>query len=107
MTRSILKPIIAGILLGTAAFFMPFFILKAILFIFIIGTIFRAIMWRRHYWGKWQYIAYTDKIRNMSEEEYKEFKDKMNNWNHNCCDNKNWNWRNCDSKENCETTESK
>lgn len=105
MNRSIFKSVIAGILLGTAAFFMPFFLLKALFFIFIISAIFRMVMWRKHYWGSWQYIAYSDKIRNMSEEEYNEFKNKMNKWNEHCCSGRGW--RNCDTKENCTPNETK
>ena len=82
MTRFIIKPILIGIFFGAAAFFAPFFLIKAILFFMFIGFIFRMFSWRRR-WGQWyQYqTVFTDKVRNMSEEEYSSFKNKMNNCN--------------------------
>ena len=75
MKKSIVKPIVVGILIGALAFFAPLFIL----FFLIIAVIMKLFFWRRH--GKGYYkerrIAFTDKIRNMSEEEYSDFKTKM------------------------------
>jgi predicted membrane protein len=86
MNRGIIKSVIGGALIGTAAFFAPFFLIKTVLFFFIIGSIFRMIFWRRMYhWGRPQmYMAMADKVRNMSEEEYTEMKNKMNNWEQDC-----------------------
>jgi hypothetical protein len=85
MKRSVFKPIIAGILIGAAIYFAPFFALKTIFFILIIGAIFRMFSWRRYHWRSHYYVAYTDKIRSMSEEEYNQFKSRMNHWNHDYC----------------------
>lgn len=86
MNRGIIKSVIGGTLIGAALFFAPFFVLKMMLFFFIIGGIFRMLFWRRMYhWGRpHMYMAMADKVRNMSEEEYTEMKNKMNNWQHNC-----------------------
>lgn len=79
MKRTIFKPILAGILLGAAAFFMPLLLLKAVFFFLIIGFILRSILWRRYHRGAYLYVNSADKIRNMSEEEYTDFKNKMKN----------------------------
>jgi hypothetical protein len=83
MNRSILKPILFGVLFGAAAFFVPFMLIKMILFLMIISFIFRMFWWggrghRMHY-----QFAYADKIRNMSEEEYTAFKSNVNKGH--CC----------------------
>jgi hypothetical protein len=111
MKRSIFGPIIFGILLGAAAFFAPFFLLKAVFFFMIIGFIMRMFWWRRHGWHhRYQYqLAYADKIRSMSDEEYAGFKNKFkscgdyyhgrcaaNYTEHGCCYNR------CD--KNCDNT---
>lgn len=89
MNRGIIKSVIGGALIGAAAFFAPFLLIKTVLFFFIIGAIFRMIFWRRMYhWGRpHMYMAMADKVRNMSEEEYAELKNKINNWNSHCCHN--------------------
>jgi hypothetical protein len=81
MNRSILKPIIFGVLFGAAAFFAPFFLLKAVLFIMIIGLICRMFWWRRGGWNHYRqyHMAYADNIRNMTPEQYAEFKAKGGN----------------------------
>ena len=72
---SIIKPIIAGILIGAALFFMPFFFVRFILFFLIIGAIFRFIVWGRFRGYRRGFDAtFTDNIRNMSDEEYNRFK---------------------------------
>ena len=88
MRLSIFRPIIFGLLFWAALFFAPFFILKVILFFFIIGGLIRLFFWGRHRrWGGGSYyVAYADKMRSMSEEEYKTYKEKMGNCdNHYCC----------------------
>jgi hypothetical protein len=79
MKRSIFGPIVFGILFGAAAFFAPFFLLKAVFFLMIIGFIFRMFWWRRQAWyyGQHYRMAYIDKVRKMSDEEYSEFKNKF------------------------------
>ncbi len=46
----------------------------------------RLIFWRRYsYWGgPHSYMAYADKVRNMSQEDYDAFKTKMNRWQGGC-----------------------
>ncbi|HYG50307.1 MAG TPA: hypothetical protein VD905_05360 [Flavobacteriales bacterium] len=83
MNRSILKPIAFGVLFGAAAFFAPFFLIKLIFFFLLMGVIFRLFWWggrghRLHY-----RMAYADKIRGMSDEEYAAFKNKAGH--DHCC----------------------
>lgn len=77
MNRSIFKPIVFGVLFGTAAFFVPFLILKMFFFFMIMGLVIRLFWWngRSHYRLRY-HMAYADKIRNMSDEEYAAFKNK-------------------------------
>lgn len=49
MKRVPFRPIAAGILLGTAVFLAPFFLLRAVLMVALIGAIFRAAGRRRHH----------------------------------------------------------
>lgn len=80
MNKSIVKPIVAGILLGAAAFFMPFFLLRTILFFGVIGILFRLFIGRRMragFGGRAFQPAFADKIRNMSDEEYAAFKSRF------------------------------
>ncbi|MDQ1087249.1 hypothetical protein [Siphonobacter sp. SORGH_AS_1065] len=75
MNNTILKSILAGILLGGALFVLPFFLLRIALFFLFIGAIFRLFRGPRH-WGHrrpWR-SDFTDRIRQMSDEEYAEFK---------------------------------
>ncbi|QHT69159.1 hypothetical protein GXP67_22195 [Rhodocytophaga rosea] len=83
MTKQLIKPILIGTLAGAALFVMPFFLLRALLFFLIIGALFRLFRGRR-YWG-WRggrfggfHPAFADTIRNMSEEEYRAFRQKFN-----------------------------
>lgn len=83
MNRSIFKPIVFGVMFGAAAFFVPFFLVKVIFFFMIISFIFRMFWWtgRGHHMN--YHMAYADKLRNMSEEEYAAFKSKTGRGN--CC----------------------
>ena len=76
MNRNIVKPVVAGILIGAALFFIPFFVLRVAAFILIAGLIFRLFTGRRRFSGNFgnQRFAFADRIRNMSEEEYQSFK---------------------------------
>jgi len=79
MNNQVIKTIAFGALLGAAIFAAPFFALKVILFFLIIGFFFRIFRGRGHYHRRgWNYSgwAYADKIRQMPEEEYQEFKNK-------------------------------
>lgn len=80
MKKSILKPIAAGMLIGAIAFIMPFFLLRAFLFILIIGGLIRLFAGRRFgrgFGGARFRPVFADKIRNMSEDEYAQFKQKF------------------------------
>lgn len=98
MKKSIIKPIAFGVMFGAAAFFMPFFLIKAIFFLMFISFIFKMFWWRRGgHMGMQYQVLYADKIRSMSEEEYTTFK---NNVQHNhCCHNHGYNHKS-DSKTN-------
>ncbi len=82
MAKQIFSTILIGILLGVVIFMAPFFLLKIFIFFLLIGAICRLWWggrrggWKGRGWGGYHY-AYADKIRNMNEEEYKAFKEKM------------------------------
>lgn len=82
MNNQLLKTILFGALLGAAIFAAPFFALKVLIFFLFIGFIFRVFKGRRHYrrgyWGPGP-LAYADKIRSMSDEEYEAYKEKCGN----------------------------
>lgn len=75
MKNSILKTVVMGALFGALVFFMPFFMVG----IFFCFAIFGMMMRRRmRYMGYgFHQFAYADKIRNMNEDEYQNFKSKM------------------------------
>lgn len=75
-SMKLLKPILAGILIGAALFFMPFFVLRVVAVFLIIGGLFRLFGGRRFGggYGRGFHPAFADNIRNMSEEEFKAFK---------------------------------
>ena len=75
MNYQVLKTILFGALIGAALFYMPFFVVKVLIFFLIIGFIFR-VFGRRRYYGPSGW-AYADKIRGMSDEEYDSFKNKF------------------------------
>lgn len=80
MNSSPLKPIAIGILLGTAAYFMPFFLLKGFFFFLLIGALFRLFFFRRMGWGghgHYMHLVYADHLRNMSEEDYNKYKERF------------------------------
>lgn len=81
MNNTLVKSILAGLLIGAALFIMPFFLLRFVVFFLIIGALFRLFgggRFRRRGWGPgWGYrggYAFTDRIRQMSDEEYSQFK---------------------------------
>lgn len=79
MNARIIKPIIAGLIIGAALFFAPFFVLKVLAVLLLIGLVFR-LFGRRRYRGPGGW-AYADKIRTMSDEEYQQFKSR---WGRGC-----------------------
>ena len=110
MRRHYFKPIMAGVLLGAALFWMPG-ILKLILVAALIGGAIRFFARRRfayawhaeghsgkgeqghhHHrggfgggWGPWAHPAFMEKVRNMSDEEYDRFRSKFQSrWKSRC-----------------------
>jgi len=85
----IIRPVFAGILAGAALFFLPFFILRFFFFFLIIGFVFRFFIGGRGFRGNYRRSftpSFTDNIRNMSDEEYSNFKQNFYNgcgWNNN------------------------
>ena len=81
MKRSIIKTVLFGSFLGAALFFAPFLLLKGILIIILVSFIFKIFWWSGFSSRRvMQYrMANSDQIRNMSEEEYSEFKSKYDN----------------------------
>ncbi|WP_114792171.1 hypothetical protein U0035_10005 [Niabella yanshanensis] len=80
MNRSILKPVIAGALIGAALFFIPFFVLRVAVFVLIVGLLFR--LFGRRSWGpgsrrQERFTRFADKVRNMTDEEYAQFKERF------------------------------
>ncbi|MFT6868027.1 MAG: hypothetical protein ACJA08_002875 [Cyclobacteriaceae bacterium] len=70
MTNQILKPIVAGLLIGVGLYFLPIYFFGKGLFILLL--IFLFFKFRRHRRGfGW---SYADKIRSMNDLEYQEFK---------------------------------
>jgi hypothetical protein len=87
MTKQLLKPILIGILAGGVLFILPFFLLRTLLFILLIGGLFRLLAGRWFGWGRYAYGRYVydggfspalaDTIRSMSEEEYQAFRQRF------------------------------
>ena len=81
MNNTLLRSILAGLLVGAALFIMPFFLIRMVVFLLIISALFRLFGggrfrrggWRRG-WGYGHTPAFTDRIRQMSNEEYNQFK---------------------------------
>jgi len=79
MTRSILKAVVCGIIVGALAYFVPHLLIGLI----ILGFIFRAahccMGHGYHGYGhRSERLFYmADRIRKMSDEDYAEFKEKM------------------------------
>lgn len=78
----ILKAIIGGALMGAAVFFVPFMLIRVLLFVFVIGAIFRILgrgRWGRQGFGRRGFgghnqFAFADYIRGMSDDEYNRFR---------------------------------
>lgn len=75
MTTSVLKTIAIGVLLGALAFFAPFIIISFLIIGLIMRLSFRHRFAHGHY-GNYK-LAFADKIRSMSEDEYAGFKTKL------------------------------
>lgn len=79
MNYSILRPVVAGVLIGAALFFAPFVVLRIALFVLVFMLLFRLFTGRRfgRFGGRGMHPAFADRIRNMSDEEYADFKEKF------------------------------
>lgn len=80
MNRSIVKPIIGGVLIGAALFFIPFFVLRVAVFVLIVGLLFRLFRRGSRGPGSWRqerFTRFADKVRNMTDEEYAQFKERF------------------------------
>ncbi|MBL7773044.1 MAG: hypothetical protein JNM95_09295 [Chitinophagaceae bacterium] len=89
MNKSVLKSVLGGIAFGAIMFFAGPFILLILLLKFIFTPFGMGRMMYRHH-GDWRGMrgmrfAMADKIRSMSEEEFTEFKNKMNHPHYGCC----------------------
>jgi hypothetical protein len=82
----ILKLLLFGTLLGAALFYMPFFLLRIAVTFLIIGGLFRLFRgrWRKGSpgYGPGNFrlshrLAFADKVRAMSDEEYTQFRQKV------------------------------
>lgn len=78
MTKQILKPILIGVLIGTAFYLMPVFFFPGIFFFIFLVFVFRFLFWgggwRRRWYHDGIHPAFADTIRKMSDEEYESFK---------------------------------
>ena len=82
MNNQLLRTILAGVLIGGLVFAFPWFTLKVLFFLLIVGAFFRIFRggWRGRYRGPYGW-AFADKIRGMDDAEYEEFKGK---WGRGC-----------------------
>lgn len=87
--KSILKSVVMGIALGATFFFLPAFIFGMLLFGLFFKIMFRSRM--KHHFANHR-LAFADKIRNMSEEEFGQFKANFDSRNFSTC---------CNSSTNC------
>ncbi len=81
MNNTLLKSILAGLLVGAALFILPFFLLRVALFFLLVGAVFRLFRGRGGRWGwgpgRGYMPAFADRIRQMNDDEYNEFKQKF------------------------------
>ncbi len=89
MTRSILRAVVCGVIVGALAFFVPHLLLGILVFFFVV-RLFHCCGHRRHgccghgyHHGHSERLFYlADRVRKMTDEEYTEFKQKMGG---DCC----------------------
>lgn len=80
MNRNILKPVIAGVLMGAALFFIPFFVLRVVAVVLTVGLLFRLFgrrSWKPGGRRRERFTRFADKIRNMTDQEYEQFKERF------------------------------
>lgn len=80
--KSILKSIVVGVALGATLFFMPFFIIGMLFLGLFFKLMFRRKMLR--HFGTHR-LAFAEKIRTMSEDEFTQFKNNFASGNFNHC----------------------
>ena len=87
MAKQLLKPVLIGILVGAVLFVLPFFLLRTLLFVLLIGGLFRFLAGRRFRWGRYSHgpdpgfsPALADTIRSMSEEDYQAFRQRFQSY---------------------------
>jgi hypothetical protein len=81
MNRYIWKPVLFGVALGAALYFVPFFFFRGFLFLLLIVLVARLFWFRRHGWYRGGFHpAFADVIRNMSPEEYEAFRKKYDSY---------------------------
>ena len=83
MATTLLKSILVGALMGAMIFFAPGFIIG----LFLTFLIFRLMIGRRMRGGRTgEYrLAFADKVRSMSDEEYEQFKSNVHAHHRHCC----------------------
>jgi hypothetical protein len=85
MDKQIWKPIVAGAVIGAAIYVLPFFFFRFVFFFLVAGFLLRFFFWGRRGWGGRWYRnddinpAFADTIRQMTDEDYKIFKNKFDN----------------------------
>lgn len=85
MQTQVIRAMLTGLLSGVLLFLMPFFLLRVVFIFLLIGLIFRVSgfrgRWYRRYGntGFWSNPEYARCWHNMSDEEKKAFKQKMEN----------------------------
>ena len=84
MTKQIFKAVAVGAVFGLALYAIPFFLLKAVVIVLLLGFIFRMIAYRRmagrHFGPGYAFAGggpMKHRFQQMSEEERKAFFDKM------------------------------
>ena len=82
MNKRVLKSVLGGMAFGAIMFFAGPFILLVLLLKFIFTPFGMGRMMMHQHHGPWSMrhmrFAMAEKVRNMSEEEYVQFKEKMN-----------------------------
>jgi hypothetical protein len=83
MTTNVFKAILIGLLAGALLFFMPFFLFRVLVVILIITLLFRLFGFRQRWQGRyggqgfWNNPLVLQRWCNMSDDERKIFKEKM------------------------------
>jgi hypothetical protein len=86
MTKSVLKAIVAGLLAGAILYFAPMVFFGLLFFALLAKMMFFGGMMMHHRHGGYggHHLAFADKIRSMSDEDYQAFKGRFASG-HSCC----------------------